>query len=107
MDALAMSLDAFLAWIEEHPVVYGKLMRSSAQPEVEDLIADIRERTARRILDGLAPEGATPRRRAAVRGWLWLMDGVILDWLEHRDMERAEIRDLLLGALGGAIEASA
>jgi len=106
MDALAASLDAFLGWIEEHPVAYGKLMRSSAQPEVEDLIADIRERTARRILDGLAP-GATPRRRAAVRGWLWLMDGVILDWLEHRDMERAEIRDLLLGALGGAIEASA
>ena len=34
------------------------------------------------------------------------MDGVILDWLEHRDLERAEVRDLLLGALGGAAQAA-
>ena len=29
-----------------------------------------------------------PRLRAAARAWLWLMDGAILDWLEHRDLER-------------------
>ena len=106
MEALAASLDAFLGWIEEHPVAYAKLMRSSAQPEVSDLVAGIRERTAVRILDGLAPDGAPPKLRAAVQGWLWLMDGVILDWLEHRDLERAEVRDLLLGALGGAAQAA-
>ena len=55
-----MSLDAFLGWIEEHPVAYAKLMRSSTQPEVRDLVAGIRERTAVRILDGLAPEGRRP-----------------------------------------------
>ena len=34
------------------------------------------------------------------------MDGAILDWLEHRDLERAELRDLLLGALAGAMTAA-
>ena len=29
------------------------------------------------------------------------MDGAILDWLDHRDMSRTELRDLLLGALAG------
>jgi hypothetical protein len=34
------------------------------------------------------------------------MDGVILDWLEHRDMSRAEVRDLLLGSLAGLLSAA-
>jgi hypothetical protein len=40
--------------------------------------------------------------RAAVKGWLSLMDGVILDWPVHRDLERSEARDLLLDALRAA-----
>ena len=106
LEALSVSLDAFLGWIEEHPVAYGKLMQSSGQPEVRDLVGDIRQRTSERILGGVAPDGAPPKLRAAVKGWLWLMDGVILDWLEHRDVERTELRDLLLGALAGAVMAS-
>jgi AcrR family transcriptional regulator len=102
LEALAKSLDAFLGWIEEHPVAYAKLIRSSSQPEVEDLIGGVREATAQRILGGIAPEGGTPRQRAAVKGWLWLMDGVILDWLEHRDLKRSEVRDLLMDALRAA-----
>jgi hypothetical protein len=34
------------------------------------------------------------------------MDGAILDWLEHRDMTRAELRDLLLGSLQGSLSAA-
>ena len=49
---------------------------------------------------------APPKRRAAARAWLWFMDGVILDWLEHRDMSRTELRDLLLGALAGSLSAA-
>ena len=42
--------------------------------------------------------------RAAARGWLWFMDGAILDWLDHRDMSRTELRDLLLGSLAGVAQ---
>ncbi len=34
------------------------------------------------------------------------MDGACLDWIEHRDIEREELRDLLLGVLMGALIAS-
>ena len=34
------------------------------------------------------------------------MDGAIVDWLEHHDLERAELRDLLLGSLAGAMTAA-
>jgi hypothetical protein len=43
-----------------------------------------------------------------VRGWLWFMDGVLADWLEHRDLDldRDALRDLLLGTLLGAVPAA-
>jgi hypothetical protein len=74
-------------------------------PEVRDLVEAVRDETAARILDGL---GATDnvRARTAVRGWLRFMDGACLDWIAHRDMERAELHGLLVGTLGGALVAS-
>ena len=108
LEQLSSSLDAFLAWIEEFPDAYANLMRSATSvAEVRDLIEEIRGRTSNRILEGLHPEGPPPpRMRAAVRAWLWYMDGACLDWIEHRDMERAELRGLLLGTLLGALTAA-
>jgi hypothetical protein len=34
------------------------------------------------------------------------MDGAVLDWLEHRDLDRAGLRDLLMGTLDGALRAA-
>lgn len=107
-DALATSLDAFLAWVEENGLAYRKLLASAASvPEVGTLIAEVRERTAERILVGLgAGSPPPPATRAAVHGWLWFMDGAIEDWLEHRELDRAQVHALLLGTLGGALNAA-
>jgi AcrR family transcriptional regulator len=108
LDALAGSLDAFLGWIEENETAYRKLLESAGSvPEVGALIDEVRDRTSARILDGLgAGDPPPPRVRAAVRAWLWFMDGAILDWFEHRDLSRAELRDFLLGSLAGALTAA-
>jgi AcrR family transcriptional regulator len=101
--ALAKSLDAFLAWVDENELAYRKLVDSAGSvPEVGALITEVRDRTSARILEAL---GATenPKARAATRAWLWFMDGAILDWFEHRDLERAELCELLLGSLAGAL----
>ena len=104
---LAGSLDAYLGWVERHADAYAKLITSvGAVPEVRDLVERVRNETADRILVGVAPQGASPPLRAAIRGWLWFIDGAILDWLEHRDMERAQLHGLLLGTLLGAVTAS-
>ena len=107
-EALAGSLDAFLAWIEENETAYRKMMESvGSVPEVRTLVDDIRDATSTRILDGLgAGDPPPPKLRAAVRGWLWLMDGAILDWLDNRDIPRTDLRDFLLGALAGAVMAA-
>jgi AcrR family transcriptional regulator len=108
VEQLTGSLDAFLSLIEENAVAYRNLMRSAAGvAEIRELIEDVRRRTAERILDGLYHgEEAPPKARTAVSGWLWFMDGACLNWIEHRDIERGELRDLLLGVLMGALLAA-
>jgi AcrR family transcriptional regulator len=106
-EQLVAGLEGFLELVAENPLAYRQLLRSLASaPEVRELVDDVRQTTSERILEGLYGEGVPPKARAAVKGWLWYMDGVLLDWIEHRDLESEEIRDLLLGTLEGALAAA-
>jgi AcrR family transcriptional regulator len=107
VEQLKGSLDAFLELIEENAVAYRNLMRSAAGvAEIRELIETVRRQTAERILAGIYPPDPPPKARIAVSGWLWFMDGACLNWVEHRDVEREELRDLLLGVLMGALLAT-
>jgi AcrR family transcriptional regulator len=106
---LERSLDAYLVWIGEHAEAYAKLLITAGEvPEIRALVEDVRGATAERILAGVVGEGTPvpPGARTAVRGWLWFMDGACLDWIEHRDLSRDELRGLLVGTLVGALMAS-
>jgi len=67
----------------------------------------MREETAQLILGGVSA-GADPTAAActAVHGWLWFMDGACSRWLEHRDLTREQLRDLLVASLAGALSAA-
>ena len=107
VEQLTESLDAFLALVEENSGAYRNLIQSAtAVAEIHDLVEEVRRATAERILSGLYPGGAPPKARTAVSGWLWFMDGACLNWIEHRDIEREELRDLLLGVLMGSLIAT-
>jgi len=107
VEQLKGSLEAFLALVEENAGAYRNLMRSAAGvTEIRELIEEVRRKTAERILAGLYPQDPPPKARIAVSGWLWFMDGACLDWIEHRDVEREELRDLLLGVLLGSLLAA-
>ena len=108
VEQLSASVDAYLTWVDEHAQAYTKLMQSlGVVPEVRETVDRVRRETADRIIAGIAPHGSpTPALRAAVRGWLWFMDGALEDWIEHRDMDRAQLHGLLLGTLLGAVGAA-
>jgi AcrR family transcriptional regulator len=106
-EQLTAGLEGFLELVDENALAYRQLLRSLASaPEVRELIEEVRDSTSARILAGLFPDAPPPKARAAVKGWLWYMDGVLLDWIEHRDLERQEVRDLLLGSLAGMLAAA-
>jgi AcrR family transcriptional regulator len=107
LEQLTASLGAFLGLIEENSVAYANLIGSATStPEIRDLVDQVRRQTAERILAGIYPDSPPPKARTAVSGWLWFMDGACLDWIEHRDIDRTELRDLLLGTLMGALIAT-
>lgn len=108
--ALFASLYAYVGWISEHRDGFTKLLRSAAiVPEVEDIVRQVRDGTATSILDGLAEasgETPTPIARIAVAGWLTFMDGAILAWLEHADVDQDQLIGLLVGSLLGSLTAA-
>jgi AcrR family transcriptional regulator len=105
-EQLAASLDAYLGWIEANAQGYRRLLESAGSADVRSLIEDVRERTVERIVAGVSAGGGTPALRIAVRAWLWGMDGAILDWLDRGDVDRRQVRELLLATFAGALGAA-
>jgi AcrR family transcriptional regulator len=107
---LSQALAAWLAWVDENRAAYAKVLRgATVAPEVRELVDRVRNQTAAMIVDrlwGRSDGSPPPEIRTAVRGWLWFMDGTCLDWVEHGDLNRAQMHGLLLGALPGAIAAA-
>ena len=104
-EQLSTTLAAFLEWVQERPAAYATLLESGA-PEVREIMSEVRDTTARRILTGLGEDGQRPATRAAVHGWLGFLDGAILDWIATDDLSREELHGMLLGAFAGALIAS-
>jgi hypothetical protein len=102
------STHAFVEWIGQRGAAYTKLLQSvGAVPELRDTMTAIRDVTSARMLDGLVPpEQRTPAKRAAVRAWLWFMDGVLADWIEHRDRDASAVADGLVDSLTALLEAA-
>ncbi len=109
-EALLASLGAYLVWVEDHRDSYAKLMRSVATVrEARELVDQVRDMTAQRVLDGLGDGSGAPlppAARIAVRGWLWFLDGAILDWIDAGDVSREQLQGLLVGTLLGALTAA-
>ncbi|HEX4282671.1 MAG TPA: TetR/AcrR family transcriptional regulator [Solirubrobacteraceae bacterium] len=105
LEQLTNSLDAYLAWIEANARTWSKLVQSAAsRPEARELIEGFRQRTMDMALARLTNSGApSPALRTTISGWLGYMDAAILDWTEHRDLPREDLRDLLVAAFVAAL----
>jgi AcrR family transcriptional regulator len=105
LEQLAVSLDRYLAWIENNARAWVKLMQSAAAlPEARELIEGFRQRTMALVLAQLTgDQPPRPLLRAAITGWLGYMDAVLLDWAETKDIPRDRIRDLLLNTFAATL----
>jgi AcrR family transcriptional regulator len=108
LEQLQAGVAAYVAYADEHAEGYRTLMAGGigSDPEVRAIIARERDRYLRRIAEGLGAPDAPPALRAALQGWFSSMEGVTLDWLEHRDLSQDTVVTLLLAALGGMLAAA-
>jgi AcrR family transcriptional regulator len=103
IDQLRASLDAYLAWIDANSQSYRKLIESAANSDdARAIVTRVRRETVERMLAALGSD--TPALRISLHGWLWSIDGATLDWLDHRDLGRDELRELLVASFASAVE---
>ena len=103
IEQLRVSLDAYLAWIDANAQSYRKLIESAASSDdARSIVTRVRSETVDRMLDALGSQA--PALRTALHGWLWSIDGATLDWLDNRDLERDELRELLVAGFASAVE---
>ncbi|MEA2269091.1 MAG: hypothetical protein QOC64_1701 [Solirubrobacteraceae bacterium] len=112
LDRVAAALDRYLEYVETHARGYATVLRAGigTDPAVGAIVEGVRGAMAGRLLADLRGAGgptAPPALRIAVRGWVGLVEAASLDWLEHRDLTRAQLRDLLVASLTGAVGAAA
>lgn len=114
-EQLAASLDRFLDFVEEHEAAYAAIFRSrgGGDPEIQAALEAGRQQRMDAVIESLASWEAapasvarTPALETAVQGWFFFIEGAVLRWLERRDMERDELRELLALALIGSLQAA-
>lgn len=115
-EQLGASLDGFLDFVEQHEAAYHAIFRSrgGGDPDIQAVLDSGRERRQGAVINALETwEGApgqvkrTPALEAAIQGWFFFIEGAVLRWLEHHEIERDALRDLLGQALFGALMAAA
>jgi AcrR family transcriptional regulator len=110
LERLSAALDRYLEYVETHARGYATVLRAGigSDAEVAAIVEEVRASMAGRILGDLPAVGAAqPAVRVAVRGWVGFAEAASLEWLERREVTRDELRDLLIRALTGAVEAAA
>jgi AcrR family transcriptional regulator len=112
-ERLAAALERYLEYVETHARGYATVLRAGigSDQAVAEVVEEVRSAMVARLLDDLpvTPPGEPPpvALRVAVRGWVGFVEAASLDWLEHRGLARADLREMLIAALGGAVSAAA
>lgn len=114
-EQLDASLDRFLDFVEEHEAAYTAIFRSrgGGDRQIQAALEAGRRLRMDAVIDALASWEAapanverTPALETAVQGWFFFVEGAVLRWLEHRDIEREELRELLGLSLIGSLQAA-
>ena len=87
--------------------------RGGGDPEIEATIEQNRQLRLNALIESLATWKAapvtierTPLLETALQGWVFFVEGAVLRWLEHRDIGRDELRQLLQQTLIGSLVAA-
>jgi AcrR family transcriptional regulator len=111
---LDASLDGFLDYVEEHATAYASIFRGgSSDPDILAVLDAGRNEQLQTLLGAVgswteSPVSAerSPQLETAVQGWLFFVEGAVLRWLDHKDLDRDQLRMLLKATLGGALFAA-
>jgi AcrR family transcriptional regulator len=96
---LRSGIDAYLTYVERHKKAFAALLRSGVghDPEVSGIVESTRLAFLDRLLHNTPVH--SPRIRNALRGWIGFVESSVLDWIDHNDVAREDLQELLVRAL--------
>lgn len=105
-EQLRTAIDAHLEFIRAHGKTYVSIYRSGATvaAEVQDILEEHREVVMRWFLGSLQIKKPKAVLRAALRGWLTLVEGMSLDWIANPTLPQAALRELLVSAYAALVQ---
>lgn len=104
-EQLSAGLDAHIDYFVAHRnTVLAANRVLAGDPVIQAVITDELSELRRRLLDStMLGEGPCQMVSAALMSWLVFVRTLCVDWLTHQAFSRAELHDMCVGALLGAL----
>ncbi|GLY78725.1 TetR family transcriptional regulator [Actinoallomurus iriomotensis] len=99
LERLAVSLHRYFDYVEDHAAGFVALLRGGPayrSGEVGEVLDNIRSLVMNHITAAIGVTDPGPVLRITLRSWMASVETAGLDWLEHRDLPRAELERLLV-----------
>jgi len=95
---LRAALDAHLIHAKKDGAMYVAFCGSGAaiSPEVPRILEEHREAVMHYLLENLGISKAPPLLRAALRAWMFMVEGVCLEWIANPSRKQEDLRELLI-----------
>lgn len=97
---LGRGLDAYFGYVENRAEAFATLLRAGGESGGQEVVEATRREFVRRIRAYLPAQAAGNEAllRASLSGWERFVEGVALDWIEHRDLPRSARVELAVRA---------
>lgn len=99
LERLAVSLHRYFDFVEDHAAGFVALLRGGPayrSGEVGGVLDRIRDLVMNHIITSIGVRTPGAVLRITLRSWMASVETAGLDWLEHRDLPRAELERLLV-----------
>ncbi|AKJ14451.1 TetR family transcriptional regulator [Streptomyces incarnatus] len=108
VDRVHRTIDAYLRYAEHHQAAYRTIVSGGVgfDAEVHAIRDGVREAIIATIAEGAyGRSDIGPLARMGLLSWVCSVEGATLDWIDHSELSRDTMRELLVKTLGGALRA--
>ncbi|MCF3132825.1 TetR/AcrR family transcriptional regulator [Streptomyces olivochromogenes] len=108
VDRVHRTVDSYLRFAEHHQAAYRTIVSGGVgfDAEVHAIRDGVREAIVATIAEGAyGRSDIAPLARMGLLSWVCSVEGATLDWIDHSELSRETMRELLVKALGGVLRA--
>lgn len=106
LERLTRGLAAYLDHVEAQPIGWRAILLATSG-ELKEIGDEVEEASLDLALEAMGVHEPSPTLVLAIRGWMQMERSVCLLWLEHGEIERSAIEDVLVSSFLAVLTAAA